>query len=309
MKHFRLKFFVNVILLTAVFFSCEEEEKVELPTSALIHYSVADKQVAFTALAHNADTYSWDFGDGQTSTEKDPVHIYSGGGYYTVILSVSGGTGVVSASEDLAIALSPYVLLTGGANAVNGKTWKLTANHSPNDKFANADATLSPEIQPLPIGAFDLLLDMGNAYKDEFTFYYDGTYKHDNTNAGGSSFAALVHQMLTTGGANITNANGQDYGLCLAAYSPETSATFNYTESEDFAVPSVYGPGGILTYTGVSTLSFSGQEFVGFWDVQRKVIVQEIQDKSMRLVMFMNAAPQYYPAATHALVLSFEVVE
>ena len=44
-------------------------------------------------------------------------------------------------------------------------------------------------------------------------------------------------------------------------------------------------------------------------DNQRKVIIQDITDNTMRLVMFMAASPDYYPLNTHALVLTFEVVK
>ena len=37
--------------------------------------------------------------------------------------------------------------------------------------------------------------------------------------------------------------------------------------------------------------------------------LQEIKDKTMRLVMFMAASPDHLPLNTHALVLTFEVVE
>jgi hypothetical protein len=79
-------------------------------------------------------------------------------------------------------------------------------------------------------------------------------------------------------------------------------------EKEDFQVPSVYGPEGVLTFNDASTLDFSGTEFVGFMDNQRKVILQDITDNSMRLVMFVSASPDYYPLNTNALVLTFEVV-
>ena len=93
MKKLQLKFLSSLFILMIMFFSCSEDEKVDLPTSVIIHYSIADKQVAFTALAHSTDTYLWDFGDGETSTEKDPVHVYADGGYYTVTLSVTGSSG------------------------------------------------------------------------------------------------------------------------------------------------------------------------------------------------------------------------
>jgi hypothetical protein len=118
-----------------------------------------------------------------------------------------------------------------------------------------------------------------------------------------------LFEMMTTGGDGIVNNGGADFGLCTGLYTPEAGATFTYVEQEDFAVPSVYGPDGVLTYNDVSTLDFSGTEFIGFMDYQRKVIVQEITDTSMRLVMFMAASPDYYPANTNALILTFEVVK
>ncbi len=47
-------------------------------------------RVMFTNLSSdNADTYSWSFGDGTTSTEKNPFHIYTSEGNYEVKLAVS----------------------------------------------------------------------------------------------------------------------------------------------------------------------------------------------------------------------------
>ena len=97
--------------------------------------------------------------------------------------------------------------------------------------------------------------------------------------------------------------------MCIASYTPEANATFTYAESEDFDVKSVYGDAGVVTYSGVSTLSFSGTEFVGFMDFERKVILKEISEDKMTLVMFMAALPDYPGYNTHGLVLSFEVVK
>ena len=308
MEQTRLFIFSIFLLLAGLLWSCDnDDEKVDLPTSALIHYSVEDKQVAFTALTINADSYLWDFGDGQTSTEQHPVHVYADGGYYTATLTVTGGTGSASNEANLAVAITPYVLLTGGATAENGKTWKLSAAHSENDVFANADAEFSVIEGPLPQGVFDLQLGMREVYEDEFTFHFDGTYGHD-VKEDGAAFGGLVYQMVLNGGADIVNNGGADFGLCTARYTPETDATFTYVESEDFTVSSVYGQDGQLTFNGVSTLDFSGSAFIGFRDFQQKVMIQEISDNSMRLVMFMAASPNAVGVNTHALILTFEVV-
>jgi hypothetical protein len=310
MKKLLTVFSIFLAFGTLLFQSCKKEASD--PPKASIFYSVVDKQVAFTALTKRVVKWNWDFGDGKTSAEKDPVHIYDGGGYYTVKLTGTDENGSSVGSEvTIAVSLTPYVLLTGGATAASGKTWRLTRNHSEKDKLANADAAFTlangaPE--SLPPGAFSLYLGMGEVYDDTFTFFYDGSYSHD-TREDHASFAGLLYEYITTGGDGIVNAGGADFGLCTGIYTPETGATFTYVEKEDFPVQSVYGQDGILTFKDVSTLDFSGTEFVGFMDYQRKVIVQEITDNSMRLVMFMAASQDYFPLNTHALILTFEVVK
>ncbi|MDD4985844.1 MAG: DUF2341 domain-containing protein, partial [Dehalococcoidales bacterium] len=50
--------------------------------------------VRFTASSFNSPTtWAWDFGDGATSTDQNPVHTYSAGGNYTVNLTLSNSYG------------------------------------------------------------------------------------------------------------------------------------------------------------------------------------------------------------------------
>lgn len=292
----------------------KENEPVTFPLSAEVFHSSEGRQVAFTALTHSATQWLWDFGDGNTSTEKNPVHIYEEGGYYLATLTATDDQGnSVSKQVSLALELTPYAMLTGDytADGYTGKTWKMSANHSANgDYFANADAqysVVSGTPAPLPTGIFDLEFGMGAMYQDEFTFYFDGSYAHD-VKADESAFGGIVYQLALNGGAGVTNGNGADFGLCLAKFTPEPNATFTFTESENLTVPSVYGSGGALTLNNVMTLDFSGMEFIGFRDFQRKVIVKKITNDSMQLIMFMAASPDFIGVNTHALILSFEPV-
>ncbi|MEN8187357.1 MAG: PKD domain-containing protein [Bacteroidota bacterium] len=301
------------LIMTMLVSSCssDDPDREIFPLSAEISQSVKGRQVAFQALTHSATSWSWDFGDGNTSTEQNPVHVYESGGYYVATLTATDDKGDTVVKEvNLAVDLTPYILLTGGPTDVNGKTWKLTAGHPSEDKLCDADADLSQLVQPLPTGAFDLYLGLGEVYDDTYTFHFDGSYEHD-VKDDGAAFSGLVYQFVTTGGAGIVSTGTQaaSYGLCTGKYTPEDGATFTYVEKEDFDVPSVYGAGGVLTFSEVITLDFSGTEFVGFMDFQRKVMVQEISDSSMRIVMFMAASPDHLPYNTHALVLTFEVVE
>lgn len=60
--------------------------------------------VAFTNAATNATGYSWNFGDGNTSTDADPVHTYAFAGQYTVELVVTNGACQESYSQVITIA-------------------------------------------------------------------------------------------------------------------------------------------------------------------------------------------------------------
>lgn len=309
--------FLTIVCATACFLSsCSKDETAPtFPLSAEIFHSTLGKQVAFTALTHSAVSWSWDFGDGNTSSEQNPVHVYEEGGYFIATLTATDGSGQTVIKEvKLALELTPYALLTGDhtASDYNGKTWKLSADHSSGgDYFANANATfsvVSGTPKPLPTGIFDLEFGMGDIYKDEYTFFFDGSYSHD-VKEDGASFGGIVFEYVSNGGAGIVNDNGADYGLCIAEYTPEAGATFTFTENEALTVPSVYGPGGAVTYENVSTLDFSGTEFIGFRDFQRKIIVNSISDSKMQLTLFMAASPNNLPKNTHALVLTFEAVQ
>lgn len=57
-------------------------------------YEKLQNRVKFTNLSSDkALSYSWDFGDGSTSTEENPMHIYAKSGYYDVQLTAKGKTG------------------------------------------------------------------------------------------------------------------------------------------------------------------------------------------------------------------------
>jgi hypothetical protein len=330
-------YFLSVFLCLLIFFfpACSDNgAQTDLPLSAVIFHSIDGKQVAFTALTHSAVNWEWDFGDGNTSSEKDPVHVYEEGGYYIATLTAKDNTGnSVTTEVNLAVSLTPYALLTGDrtAEGYDGKTWKLTMSHTVNDKLVNSDAgfsLLSNDIPFLPPGAFSVYVGLPEAYNDEFTFYYDGSYKHntsDGTSFGGIVYAMVLQQM---GLAQITKtggraALGQDV-FALTTYTPSENATFVLNENEDYTIPTIPAfatgmqPPGlpVVTYPGVMTLDFpDSNEFIGIRDFHRKVIVQEITSNSMRLVMFMTLSPDAIVSqnplivlSTSAAILTFEAV-
>ena len=75
----------------------------------------------------NIDTYLWDFGDGDTSTEPNPTHIYLNEGLYTVSLTVTGATGTDTRVRTDYIDVGPAIH---------------TAEIAPTNAFAGATLTV-----------------------------------------------------------------------------------------------------------------------------------------------------------------------
>src|SRR5262249_7308417 len=62
--------------------------------------------VSFTNLSAGATNYAWDFGDGQFSSDADPINTYANAGLYSVTLAATGAGGTTS------LTLTNYILVT-----------------------------------------------------------------------------------------------------------------------------------------------------------------------------------------------------
>lgn len=83
--------------------TCQEIIAVTPPT-ALFNFS-GDPTVTFTDLSLNEpDTWFWDFDDGATSTETDPVHTFLFNGIYNVCLTVSNAGGSNTFCQNVVIS-------------------------------------------------------------------------------------------------------------------------------------------------------------------------------------------------------------
>ena len=76
-------------------------------------------QIQFNYISKGAETYSWDFGDGQFSNQKNPIHTYQTGGTFDVTLSITYPGGIHSHTETSVVNVvvskgSTYTLQEGG---------------------------------------------------------------------------------------------------------------------------------------------------------------------------------------------------
>lgn len=138
-KTFQL--FATVFAVASLVFitSCGEDEDPVLPPTAGFASEVsADDALTytFTDQSTGADSYSWTFGDGETSTDASPSHTYTDGGSFEVTQTVTnaGGTDTFSATIDVVAPFSivgDWVIaseagaLAVGPAAGSGEWWQL----------------------------------------------------------------------------------------------------------------------------------------------------------------------------------------
>lgn len=98
------------LVLFVLLVTCEEEKNP--PTASFQHksnsYEVGDT-IYFTSTSGFADEYEWNFGDGNSSTEENPFHIYDLSWTYDVTLKVTNQDGANETTQSIDIK-NPTIL-------------------------------------------------------------------------------------------------------------------------------------------------------------------------------------------------------
>ncbi|ADR22152.1 hypothetical protein MATR_02100 [Marivirga tractuosa] len=88
-----------------------------ISTSTALNYT--GDQINFEYISAGATSYSWDFGDGNTSNQENPSHSYASGGVYDVSLTITSDAGNATVVKENLIKIIPtrqvpYQLEDGG---------------------------------------------------------------------------------------------------------------------------------------------------------------------------------------------------
>ncbi len=135
MKKNRLQFLMQALALVGLvslisLSSCKKDDDDDPAPDkpvASFQFAIDDVdwlKVTFTNFSQNATTFSWDFGDGNSSTEKDPVHTYAEQGKYDVVLTAKNAEGESASFTENIEVKDPddaLALLAGQTS----KTWRL----------------------------------------------------------------------------------------------------------------------------------------------------------------------------------------
>ena len=136
-------------------------------------WACAYDTISFYLNSENSSfTYLWDFGDGATSTEMNPTHVYTSGGEFDVILTVNNGCGSNYDTRTVSISQPDvdYVLSNGctGENNgfidvnVNSGWWPMT--------FEWSNAETSQNIENLSAGNYTVTVTDNGGCKYIKTF-------------------------------------------------------------------------------------------------------------------------------------------
>lgn len=80
-----------------------------------------DQTLLFTNLSTNAQHYYWDFGDGQSSTDENPVHTFDPGDYTVCLTAIRNCDSAISCRQ---ISISP----SGFSRINNRESWQIYPN-------------------------------------------------------------------------------------------------------------------------------------------------------------------------------------
>ena len=178
---FKIKW-IWLAAISAIFFvaACSEEDDPILPV-ADFNFDVLDKEVTFSNASKDAQSFTWTFGDGNSSTDISPVHTYENYGDYEVKLvatSTDGTTDEVTKSVSVIDACEIWDgtqtdnLIKGGQfEFCDDKYWNMVRSEQPDHvKYAFGHEDYNPNDGT--DGALYIYPDNDDTSEDEATIFY-----------------------------------------------------------------------------------------------------------------------------------------
>lgn len=157
----------------------------------------APLEVSFSVQVQGGDaaSYSWDFGDGETSTEKNPSHKFEKEGSYTVKLTVTSDKGATATAERRVTAQSASqerenVHIVKMAMDAEGKNFfdpaELTIKVGDRVRWVNDSGVHDVTSMKIPEGA--------TAFKSELFTAPGMTFEHTFTVPGEYGYVCTPHE-------------------------------------------------------------------------------------------------------------------
>jgi PKD repeat protein len=284
------KIWKNIIMVSvgAFLLACEPME-VEKPN---IGDPLSEDQVSFTinpksenpnvVVLTNTTPKSiavWDFGNGITSKGEQVTASYPLQGEYTVTLTVYTRGGSTSVQKKVVIANTNYAMLdvpeynilTGGADALEGKTWVIDKSTPGHMGVGPADGT-TPEWWSAPPND----KEGGGLYDDEFTFMLNQFKFIQKVN--GDVFVNGAHVDAFPGAVPVA-------GDWKAPYTPPANMAWSISEEDGKMFLNLSNGGFIGYYTGVSKYQILKLE-------ENEIFIKFLDSKNAALAWYHRLIPK-----------------
>ena len=214
-----------------------------LPAAAFsFDYTLGETVVNFSNTSTNADSYNWDFGNGEMSTAISPSHNFGTDGTYTVTLTATNGCGSVTTTETITIITIPIPDFSA-AEQVGCVPFTVTFNDESTTNATNWDWSFeggvpansteqNPTVTYNSVGTFAVQLEVSNAAGAQATTVQDFITVQG---APSVNFASLVNDLQVTFNNLTEGANGfsWDFGdnnssmLVNPIHTYETDGTYD----------------------------------------------------------------------------------
>ncbi len=207
-------FVAGAMLAMLSFSSCKDDDPLADPISSF-QYAVSIEnflEVTFSNFSQDASIYEWNFGDGNTSSDENPVHTFASAGTYTVVLTASNEDNVSASFSQVLVLTDPNTALAMLAGETQ-KTWKLLRDG------------VALGVGPDAAGAFSWWSLSNNGtrpcvFEHEFTFARNGDFIFNDNGIfwgeaavfGGTANFEVCFEALAS---NMVNSDGQDVSAWL----------------------------------------------------------------------------------------------
>lgn len=177
---------IYLMALALIVFSCSDDEGDPPPPApdpvADFSYAVDDENpylINFTNESENHEASSWDFGDGNTSTDENPSHEYEASGSYEVTLTVTSNGSSDEITQTVTIE-SPGGVPTGqnilaGGDMNDPDAWNVTAGADVvvNYEFTDDGLVISGEVEDGTLAQLHIWQPIEVEAGQEYLFFAD----------------------------------------------------------------------------------------------------------------------------------------